>query len=243
MKKVVVFLIFVVFATSGLTAQEQDRDRIQDQDRTNLTMVNGEMLQLRDRAEVRVRERVTLNDGTVVSPNGNYTTKDGKQLKLKNGECLDGDGIKYRNEYQYRYKIQQENKGLSQAQIQERNQIRVHYLTVDGEMLQVRNQMQERLQTSMKLKDGSVVNPDGTYQNRDRKQLRLQDGECLNMDGQLYQNQFQYRQHLVQTQGKGNMRKNQVQAKNKAKKNAGKKSAVKKSVGKKSTMKKSKGKK
>ena len=29
MKKVVVFLIFVVFATSGITAQERDRDRIQ----------------------------------------------------------------------------------------------------------------------------------------------------------------------------------------------------------------------
>ncbi|MDX5585587.1 MAG: hypothetical protein QNK20_11880 [Aureibaculum sp.] len=231
MKKVVVFLVFVVFATTGLTAQERDQDRIQDQDHTNLTMINGEMLQLRDRAEVRLRERVTLNDGTVVSPNGNYTTKDGKQLKLKKGECLDNDGVKYRNEYQYRYKIQQENKGLAQAQIQERNQNRIHYVSMDGEMLQVRNQMQERLQTSMTLKDGTVVNPDGTYQNRDRKQLRLQDGECLNMDGQLHQNQFQYRQNLVQTQG--NMRKNQVQAKNKVKKNVGKKSTMKKNKGKK----------
>ena len=243
MKKVVVFLVFVVFATTGLTAQERDQDRIQDQDRTNLTMVNGEMLQLRDRAEVRVRERVTLNDGTVVSPNGNYTTKDGKHLKLKKGECLDNDGVKYRNEYQYRYKIQQENKGLSQAQIQERNQNRIHYVSMDGEMLQVRNQLQERLQTSMTLNDGSVVNPDGTYQNRDRKQLRLQDGECLNMEGNLHQNQYQYRQHLVQTQGKGKMSKNQVQTKTKAKKNVGKKSTVKKNVGKKSTMKKNKGKK
>lgn len=241
MKKVVVFLVFVVFATISLTAQERDRDRIQNQDRTNLTMVNGEMLQLRDRAEIRVRERITLNDGTVVSPNGNYTTKDGKQLKLKNGECLDGDGVKYRNEYQYRYKVQQENKGLTQAQIRERNQNRVHYVSMDGDMLQVRNQMQERLQTSMTLKDGTVVNPDGTYQNQARKQLRLQEGECLNMDGQLHQNQFQYRKQSLQN--KGNERKNKVQTKTKAKKNVGKKSAVKKNVGKKSTIKKGKGKK
>ena len=101
--------------------------------------------------------------------------------------------------------------------------------------------VQNRLQQQLNLADGSVVNPDGTYQNQDRKQLRLQDGECLNMDGQLHQNQYQYRQHLVQTQG--NMRKTQVQAKNKAKKNVGKKSAVKKNVAKKSTMKKNKGKK
>jgi len=241
MKKVAIFLIFVVFATISLTAQERDRDRIQDQDRTNLAMINGEMLQLRDRAEVRVRERLTLNDGTIVSPNGNYTTKDGKQLKLKNGECLDGDGVKYRNEYQYRYKVQQENKGLTQAQIQERNQNRIHYVAMDGDMLQVRNQMQERLQNSMKLNDGTVVNPDGTYQNQARKQLRLQEGECLNMDGKLHQNQFQYRQQSLQN--KGNERKNKVQTKTKAKKNVGKKSALKKNAGKKSTMKKGKGKK
>ena len=240
MRKLVAFLILVVFATTVLVGQERDRDRIQDQDRTNLTMINGEMLQLRDRTEARLRERITLNDGTVITPNGNYITKDGKQFKLKKGECLDADGIKYRNEYQYRYKIQQENKGLTQAQIQERNQNRVHYLTMDGDMLQVRNQLQERLHTSMTLNDGTVVNPDGTYQNRDRKQLRLQDGECLNLDGKLHQNQYQYRQHLVQTQN--NMRKNQVQTKTKAKKNVGKKSAVKKNKGKKPSVKKNKGK-
>jgi len=240
MKKVAIILILLVFTSTGLIAQELDRDRIQDQDRTNLTMINGEMLQLRERAQLMLREKVTLNDGTVINSKGVYTTKEGKQLRLKNGECLDNDGIKYRNEYQYRYKIQQDNAGLSQAQIQERNQNRVHYIAVDGDMLQVRNQLQERLQTSMTLDDGTVVNPDGTYQNQDRRQLRLQDGECLNSEGKLHQNQYQYRQNLVQTHN--NMRMNKVQTQKKAKKNVGKKSTVKKKVGKKTTIKKMKGK-
>ena len=198
MKRFIIFLVLVVFTTTGLVAQERDQDRIQDQDRTNLTMVNGEMLQLRDRAQVRLKERITLNDGTVITPKGLYTTKNGKQLKLRNGECLDNDGIKYRNEYQYRYKIQQENKGLNQAQIQNRNQNRIHYVFVDGETYQIRNQLQKRLQTSMTLNNGTVVNPDGTYKAKNRKQLRLKDGECLNMDGKLYQNQIQHRKMLIQ---------------------------------------------
>jgi len=240
MKKVAIILILLVFTSIGLIAQELDRDRIQDQDQTNLTMVNGEMLQLRERAQLMLKDKVTLKDGTVLNSKGAYTTKDGKQLKLKNGECLDNDGIKYRNEYQYRYKIQQENTGLSKAQIQERNQNRIHYIAVDGDMLQVRNQLQERLQTSMTLGDGTIVNPNGTYQNQGGKQLRLQDGECLNSEGKLHQNQYQYRQNIIQTQN--NMRKNQVQTQTKAKKNVGKKSTVKKNVGKKPSIKKMKGK-
>jgi adhesin HecA-like repeat protein len=227
MKKIIIFLVFVVFATTGLTAQERDQDRIQDQDRTNLTMVNGEMLQLRDRAQVRLKEQVTLNDGTIITPKGLYTTKDGKQLKLKKGECLDNDGIKYRNEYQYRYKIQQENKGLDQVQIQNRNQNRIHYVLMDGDMLQVRNQLQERLQTSMTLNNGTVVNPDGTYQARDRKQLRLKDGECLNMDGKLYQNQIQHRKMLIQKNKKMLNKKMPIKKPNTPKK------MVKKNIGKK----------
>jgi len=134
MKRMFFLLAFVFLGTTALTAQERDQDRIQDQDRTKLVMVNGEMLELRDRAEMRLKEKQTLDDGTVVNPDGTYQTRDGKQLRLQDGECLDGDGIKYRNEYQYRYKVNQENMGLAQAQIQERNQNRVHYTLVDGEM-------------------------------------------------------------------------------------------------------------
>ena len=168
---------FVVLGTSVLAAQERDQDRIQDQDRTKLVMVNGEMLELRDRAENRLMEKQTLADGTVIHPDGTYQTRGGERLRLQDGECLDGDGIKYRNEYQYRYKVNQENKGLAQNQVEERNQNRLHYMLVDGEMYQIENQFQNRLQSQINLADGGSVNPDGTYQTRERKQLKLQDGE------------------------------------------------------------------
>ena len=198
MKKLLFMAAFVVLGTAMLTAQERDQDRIQDQDRTKLVMVNGEMLELKDRAQLRLKEKQTLADGTIINPNGTYETKDGDRLRLKNGECLDGDGIKYRNEYQYRYKVNQENKGLAQNQVEERNQNRLQYMLVDGEMFRIENQLQNRLQSQFQLADGGTVNPDGTYQTRDRKQLKLQNGECLNLDGQKFKSLQQQRKMMVQ---------------------------------------------
>ena len=218
---------FVVLGTTMLTAQERDQDRIQDQDRTKLVMVNGEMLELQDRAQLRLKEKQTLADGTIVHPDGTYQTRNGERLRLYEGECLDGDSIKYRNEYQYRYKVNQENKGLAQNQIEERNQNRLHYMLVDGEMYRIENQFQNRLQSQFNLTDGGTVNPDGTYQTRERKQLKLQDGECLNLDGQKFQNLHQHRKMMVQ--------KN-IRANKKMMKKAGvKKPVIVKKKGKKST--------
>ncbi|MGB5430533.1 DUF6799 domain-containing protein [Eudoraea sp.] len=198
MKRNLVLLALTVLGSMALTAQERDQDRIQDQDRTKLVMVNGEMLELRDRAEMRLKDKQTLSDGSVVSPDGTYQTTDGTRLKLKKGECLDGDGIKYRNEYQYRYKVSQENKGLTQDQIRERNQNRVQYTLVDGDMYVVRNQTQQRLNESLDLGNGVVVNPDGSFQTRDQKRLQLHDGQCLNTDGQMFSNMYQYRKMIIQ---------------------------------------------
>lgn len=197
-------LVFTFMGTLFLTAQEHDRDRIQDQDRTKLVMVNGEILELRDRAEMHLREKQTLTDGTVVNPDGTYQTRDGKKLRLQDGECLDGDGVKYRNEYQYRHKVNQENKGLTESQIQERNQNRVQYTQVDGEMYLIRNQDQSRLQKQLDFGNGVVLNPDGSYHGQDGKQLQLKNGECLNMEGEMFKNTNQHRKMVIQKNIKAN---------------------------------------
>jgi hypothetical protein len=137
-----------------------------------------------------------LSDGTVVNPNGTYV-KNRVRQRLQDGECLDMNGNKYANEYQYRNQVKKENQGLTQAQMQERNQNRYQLMMIDGEMYQIRNQEQYRIRNQVNLADGTAVNPDGTYI-RERQQLRLQDGECINMDGQLYQNTYQHRKMVVQ---------------------------------------------
>ncbi len=187
----------MAMATITLNAQEQDRDRIQDQDQTKLLAVNGEMLQLRDRAEIQLRDQQTLSDGTVIYPNGRYMAPDGKKYRLKNGECLDGDGVLYRNEYQYRYKVQQELKGLTQPQIRERFQNRIHYTLVDGDMYLIRNQEQRRLETAMRLENGTTVFPDAGYQLQDRQRQRLENGQCLDLDGEMHRNMYQLRKNML----------------------------------------------
>jgi hypothetical protein len=93
-----------------------------------------------------------------------YLPERGDRLRLRNGECLDMNGVKYSNEYQYRSKIKQENKNLTQSQMMERNQKRSHLTVIDGNVYQIRNQKQNQLKQKFNLGNGVVVNPDGTYQ-------------------------------------------------------------------------------
>ncbi len=218
---------FVILGTTMLTAQDRDRDRIQDPDHDRLMLVDGDVLQIRDRDQIHLQDPLTLGDGTVINPDGTYLTKDRDRLRLKDGECLDNDGTKYGSEYQYRAKLNQEYAGLTNAQIQERNQNRYHVMRIDGEVYQIRNQSQSRLQQQLELADGATVNPDGSYQTQDRKQLRLQDGECLNMDGQKFKNNYQQRKMMLQ--------KNMMGTKKMMNKKGVKKPNVQKKTGKKTT--------
>ena len=197
MKKKIFALALLALAGMSLNAQEQDRDRIQDQDQTKLLALNGTMLQVRDRAELHLRNQQSLSDGTVIHPNGRYETPDGKRYKLGEGECLDGDGALYRNEYQYRHKIERENAGLPEAQVRERNQNRVHYTRVDGTVYQIRNEQQMRLENQLRLGNGTMVYPDGTYQLENRERQRLENGACLDPSGQLFRNMYQAQKRMI----------------------------------------------
>jgi hypothetical protein len=197
MKRRILWLAALVLMTMPLAAQDRDRDRVQDQDRTKLVAVKGEMLQLRERAEQRLQEKQTLNDGTILAPDGSYVTPDGQRYKLKNGESLDGDGALYRNEYQYRHKMMRENEGLSQEQVRERNQNRWQYTLVEGNVYQVRTEAQMRLNDPMELANGVTAYPDGTYQVQNQERLRLKDGECLDGSGELFRNMYQMRKRML----------------------------------------------
>lgn len=197
MKKTIIGLAVLALSAGTLTAQEQDRDRIQDQDQTKLLAMNGTMLQVRDRAELQLREHQTLSDGTVIFANGAYESPDGKRYKLGEGECLDGDGALYRNEYQYRHKIQRENAGLNEAQVRERNQNRFHFTLIDGEVYQIRHQEQMQLQNQLRLENGTTVFPDGSYQLENRQRERLENGACLDPSGQLFRNMYQHQKMII----------------------------------------------
>jgi hypothetical protein len=203
MKKIVM-LVFVVLGTMALNAQVRDRDRLQDPDQNQdrLMLVDGDVLQIRDRDQIRLQEPLTLDDGTVVYPNGTYLTRDRDRLRLRDGECLDNDGVKYRNEYQYRYKVLQSDKGLTDQQVMERNQNRFQLMRIDGEVYQIRTQSQNRLQERLELANGIMVDPNGSYMNQNREQTRLKEGECLNLNGEKFTNMYNHRKMMMNRQMK-----------------------------------------
>jgi hypothetical protein len=197
MKTKLALLGLLLIPSLGLLAQDRDRDRIQSQDQTKILALNGTFLQVRDRAELRLRDQQTLSDGTTIEPNGKYTAPNGKRYRLAEGECLDGDGALYRNEYQYRHKIEQENKNLSPAQMQQQNQQRLHYTMVDGNVYQIRHQEQKRLQEQLLLENGTTVFPDGTYQLKNQERKRIENGACLDPSGQIFRNTYMFQKQLI----------------------------------------------
>lgn len=215
MKKLAMFLIFTVLGTVGLVAQIKNQIKNQDRDRDRIIMIDGNVMQIRDRDQIRLRDKITLNDGTVVNPDGIYITRDKDRFRLRDGSCIDMDGVLYRNEYQYQYKVKRENKGLPNAQIQERTQNRYHIINIDGQLYQIRNQSQNQLKKPYKLSNRVVVNPDGTYNNRDGQQVHLRDGECLNMNGQMFKNSYMHRKMVAKKNMEGNktMTQKKVQTK------------------------------
>jgi hypothetical protein len=79
-------------------------------------LVDGDVLQIRDRDQIRLQDKIILTNGTTVNQMV-LSRKKGDRLRLRDGECLDMNGVKYSNEYQYRSKIKQESKNLTQSQI------------------------------------------------------------------------------------------------------------------------------
>lgn len=197
MKKLVLFLFSVVVYTTGLTAQDLNSN--QEQIQGHIMIVNGDVLLIQDNHPIPLQSRITLSDGTLVNPDGTYQTKDFKRFRLHDGECLDNDGIKYRNECQYRNKVIQENKGLTLAKIKERNQLRFQLRLLDGEMFKIMNKSQKRLITRIKLENGTVVYPDGSWQSPENKKvIQLIDGECLSLKGEMFHNTCIHQEKLIQ---------------------------------------------
>jgi preprotein translocase subunit SecD len=56
-----------------------------------------------------LKSQINLADGSTVNPDGTYQTRDRKQLKLHDGECLNLDGQKFQNLHQQRKMMVQKN--------------------------------------------------------------------------------------------------------------------------------------
>jgi hypothetical protein len=92
MKKLVL-LVFSLFLTSGmLLAQDISVDS------EYCIMLNEKVYHYQKNGVSLLREDLTLNDGTVVNPDGKLKLKNGKSAKLEDGECIGMSGKRYKDQ-------------------------------------------------------------------------------------------------------------------------------------------------
>ena len=58
----------------------------------------------------------------MVNPNGSYQLKNGKQKQLRNGECFDMEGLKYRSQDKLMQRIEKRN-AMNQRQNKNQNKL------------------------------------------------------------------------------------------------------------------------
>ncbi|HJW18467.1 MAG TPA: DUF6799 domain-containing protein, partial [Flavisolibacter sp.] len=76
--------------------QLQRRDRIHQEE--HLTLIDGKLYKMLNGVRTQVENQVQLRNGGVINPDGSYLLKNGSQLQLHNGECLDMEGNLYLNQ-------------------------------------------------------------------------------------------------------------------------------------------------
>jgi Domain of unknown function (DUF6799) len=164
--RIVMLISLAVFSGGAVMGQDQDRTMNQDKDiqkiqkrdrihqEDHLIMEDGRLYQYRAGVKTQVKDRVRLNNGTTVNPDGTCQLKNKEQSTMKNGQCLDMAGNKYQNRNKFnKNKMMSEKQmnkermqGMHQGQNMAKNQNRGQGMNQQQNMNQARNMEQGRMQ-------------------------------------------------------------------------------------------------
>jgi len=73
-------------------AQAAQDTTTKDMKKDHITMTDGKLWQVKSGNNTEVLADITLDNGTIVTKDGNVKTKDGKSEMLKDGDCVWMDG-------------------------------------------------------------------------------------------------------------------------------------------------------
>jgi hypothetical protein len=147
---------------------------------------NGQMFVVQNQERAQLRQRETLQNGTVINPDGTFQLRNQAQARLNNGECLYPLANRYQNQEQYQQQMQ--NRYLAMAE--------PHFAFRNGKVYQNQNQVQMQLNEGWMLMNGTVVNPDGSYQLKNGKKEQMRNGEYLDWEGNRYENREMFRERM-----------------------------------------------
>lgn len=96
MKKLLMILVAIVFATASVNAQvakPEQKKSTQSKSMHCYMMKDGKMYHSMGGKETLMDKEVTLKNGEKIMPDGMCKMKGGKEMTLKNGECVDAMGV------------------------------------------------------------------------------------------------------------------------------------------------------
>lgn len=170
-------------------SREQFRDqaqvRLQAMNQEHFTRDNGEMYQVINQERSRLNERFRLANGLTVNPDGTFRIQNKRQQRLADGECIDGEGNKFRNQAELTQQYQARFMAMAEP----------HFLFQNGRLYRSQNQVQVEVQGRWSLQNGAVVGPDGSYQLNGKKE-QLRNGEFVDREGNRYENRDRFREKM-----------------------------------------------
>ncbi len=107
MKKIILISLVLTMLTGIIVAQSQRPAPEMQQNvvgnKGYLFMENDKLLHIMDETGMgmKLQNEMTLQNGTIIKPDGSYQLQNGPQLQLRNGEIMDMDGIKYKSERKF----------------------------------------------------------------------------------------------------------------------------------------------
>ncbi|MEO6902771.1 MAG: DUF6799 domain-containing protein [Bacteroidia bacterium] len=84
-------LLIVISFTSSKTFAQTKSDSTKNKD--YIMMKSGKMMHTKDGKTMPMAKEMTFKNGTRCMTNGDYEMSDGKKMKMKEGECMDMNGM------------------------------------------------------------------------------------------------------------------------------------------------------
>jgi hypothetical protein len=105
MKKLFFLLIAITFTSVLVNAQSTKPQQHKMQAKKNMecyVMKEGKMYHAMAGKEILIEKEIILKNGEKIMPNGMYKMKNGKEMQLKNDECIDLAGNFHRSHMKHR---------------------------------------------------------------------------------------------------------------------------------------------
>lgn len=103
--KIILLILLIMGAGELLKAQQQDQVQVQNQDRirqeVHYRYYDGQLFQYQNGVQSRVMDQQRLNNGIILNPDGSYQLQNQEKYQLRQGECLDKNGLVYKNENRF----------------------------------------------------------------------------------------------------------------------------------------------